>query len=360
MARPRPNRTRILAWFVALALGLGPVPPGARADTASQRLAEYEKPVDEAIDQALTWLARRQLESGGFANKSRRGRKDKADSTAVTSLCVMAFLAKGYTPGRGPHGQLLNDAIDYVLDQQNRHGVLNDGPSNGEMYHHGISTLMLSEVSGMVDPARQERVGQALAKALKVILAAQRVRKDRKHRGGWRYKHSSRDSDISVTGWQILSLRSARGNGAKIPGEAIEQGLAYVLRCRRGDGGFAYQPGGRPGIARTGTALLCLELLGRHDDAVTRKAGAWILRHRRDLKPGKRHYAYGLYYTAQGMFQLGGKAWEQFAEHLYRICLKTQEKDGSWDVDRHGDVYSTAMNVLALSVSYRQLPIYQR
>jgi hypothetical protein len=44
------------------------------------------------------------------------------------------------------------------------------------------------------------------------------------------------------------------------------------------------------------------------------------------------------------------------------MMLKYQGKDGSWPEasSRAGPCYATAMSVLALSVSYRQLPIYQR
>jgi hypothetical protein len=47
------------------------------------------------------------------------------------------------------------------------------------------------------------------------------------------------------------------------------------------------------------------------------------------------------------------------------MMIKYQEKDGSWpqgaaNESSAGICYSTAMSVLALTVSYRQLPIYQR
>ena len=72
-----------------------------------------------------------------------------------------------------------------------------------------------------------------------------------------------------------------------------------------------------------------------------------------------------MYYASQGMFQLGGKYWRHWAPRMYDLMLKYQQKDGSWPAGasneaRAGLGYSTAMAVLAMSVSYRQLPIYQR
>ena len=55
------------------------------------------------------------------------------------------------------------------------------------------------------------------------------------------------------------------------------------------------------------------------------------------------------------MFQLGGDYWDRWAEEMYENTLSHQAADGSW-----GSAYSTAMTVLSLTVSYRQLPVYQR
>lgn len=342
---------------IAAALATG---GAARADMASPKLAQYEKPVDDAIGKALEYLVANQQEDGSFVKGS------KGDGqTGITSLCVMAFLSKGYTPGTGKYGEVINKGVDYILDHQSKNGLLVDTKqSKGEMYNHGIATLMLSEVSGMVDPERQKKIDEALPKALKLILSAQQVKKSHEHEGGWRYKSNSNDSDISVTGWQIMALRSARANGANVPKETIEQALEYILKCRDSSGGFSYMPKRRqPGIGRTGTALLSLSLAGRQEDKEAIAAGDWILH---DISKGGKgrgikdsHLFYATYYASQGMFQLGGNYWEQWADVMYTTLLQTQRKDGSWP-SRHGEAYATSMAVLAMAVVYRQLPIYQR
>ncbi len=369
MIAPRSNtgsatRASVLVTPAAVAVLVSAAclfPPPARADKAVASLAKYKAPVDKAIDAALAYLAKAQLEDGNFPGGMPR-------SSAVTSLAVMAFLAKGHTPGVGPYGEVINKGIDAVLASQHANGLLSGGSrSHGSFgYSHNICTLMLSEITGMVDAKRQEKVDAALSKALKLILSAQQVKKRQsRDRGGWRYQHTSPDSDISCTGWALMSLRSARNNGADIPAEAIAQALRYVMNCRTNDGGFGYQATrSGPGLARTGTALLCLELCGQHRSKVCLQAGDWILGHLQ-TKYGDSHFYYGLYYTAQGMFQLGGEHWEKFGSHLYEMMLRFQQKDGSWpngsgNEAKAGPCYATAMSVLAMSVSYRQLPIYQR
>jgi len=351
-----PSARRPLGAVVLAALAL--LPAAARADEVAEALRKFDKPVDEAIDRALDYLARSQQADGSFASPMGR-------NTGITALCLMAFLAKGHTPGTPPYGDVLDKGIDFVLDSQHHTGMLvASARSHGPMYSHTIATLLLSEVTGMVAPERQRRLDPALGKALRLILAAQAVRKPSRHQGGWRYQHSSRDSDISCTGWALMSLRSARNNGAAVPKQAIDDAIRFVLQCRSRDGGFGYQPGGGSGLARTGTALLCLELCGRHRDKAAVSAGDWILGcvpHTRR----ERFFYYGIYYCSQGMFQLGGDHWEKFGAHMYQELLKLQDDDGSWpqgqgNEARAGRGYSTAMAVLAMSVAHRQLPIYQR
>jgi hypothetical protein len=356
---------------LALLLAVGR-PPAVRADKAESSLEKYRKPVDEAIDKALAYLAKKQHKEGWWPSSMGK-------STAVASLSVMAFLSKGYTPGTGPYGDHINRGIDFVLSQAKPNGLLCTHSGHGAMYDHGISTLMVSEISGMVDPARQEKIDKALPAAIKLILAAQQVKKHEKHRGGWRYQPQSRDSDISCTGWQLMSLRSARMNGASIPDKAIKEAVEYVIRCRdhraiaaakkgklkKGEGiGFCYTPGSSPGLARTGTGVLCLELCGRHRSRESLAGADWILKHPARTV-GSHYFYYGLYYCSQAMFQVGGRHWEAFAPYMYEMMIKVQRKDGSWPQGKRGEskagpCYSTAMGVLALAVSYRQLPIYQR
>ena len=337
-----------------------------RADTATKALEKYQKPSDAAVDRALAFLAKTQQKNGCWSTNP--SDLSPRNGNAIASLCLMAFLAKGHTPGVGPYGDVLNRGIDFVLGSQKPNGLLTTGmEANGPMYSHCTSTLMLSEVSGMVDPARQRKIDQVLPKAIKVILSAQQIPKGPNDAGGWRYQIDSRDSDISCTGWALMALRSVRNNGATVPKEVIDRGIAYVLKNHRfDDGGFSYQPNGTSGWGRTGTAVLCLELCGHHRDRPALMGGEWILRHLPRAYGQGEYFGYAMYYCSQATFQLGDEYWETFATRMYEILLNSQQADGSWasagggEGEGGGRFYPTAMAVLALSVPYRQLPIYQR
>ena len=87
----------------------------ARAGEVPPDLAKYEKRDDESVDRALAFLAKNQAGperaelAGSFNAPGMPG------NTGVASLCIMAFLAKGHTPGNGRHGEVINKGIDYIF-----------------------------------------------------------------------------------------------------------------------------------------------------------------------------------------------------------------------------------------------------
>ena len=324
--------------------------------------ADPEK-VDAAVDRGLNFLASVQAEEGFFDGSYGR-------SAGVVSLCGMAFLAKGYSPRNGPYSDNLRKCIAYVLSIQDKEGTFGlQGGADRRMYSHNITTLFLSEVSGMVEPASQPRINAALAKAVAVILRAQQVAKADVYKGGWRYEPGSTDSDLSCSGWALMALRSARLNGAAVSDAAIKDAVGYIMRNHKAETGeFGYQDGTTYATSLTGAALLCLELTGHHGEQVTIKAGNYVVKVRADI--GKSLFPdYGTYYAAQGTFQLGGRYWQTFSSWMYEYWLPLQKADGSWAPvpgswmagQGAGDnSYVTAMVILSLTVPYRQLPIYQR
>jgi hypothetical protein len=347
-------RARWVAPALALVLVLvRPVP--IRAEEPSRAPAS-----DAAIRRALEFLKSTQKpdgawESGGFGR-----------ATSVTSLAVMAFLSAGHVPGApGPYREAIEKGIRYVLAHQKANGLIVSNTSHGPMYCHGISTLMLAEVVGMTtDPALAEQASAGLARAVKLILMAQNLAKNPDNAGGWRYQPTSRDSDISVTGWQLMALRAARAAGCEVPSENIDRAIDYLKRCAvRPDGGFAYQPGQSPNNPRTGTGVLALEICGEHLSREAVAGAEYLLKH--PPRWASPYFFYEVYYCPLAMFQLGDKYFLAYYPKLVAILLEHQDRDGSWlsgdGNDRTGGrTYCTAMAVLALTVEYRYLPIYQR
>lgn len=309
--------------------------------------------IDASVRRGLEFIARGQIETGAFDSNPGK------TYLGIPALCGMAFLAVGDTPLSAQNGPTILRIVDYILESAREDGYM--GVKGGKMYSHCISTLFLSEVSGMVDAERQEKIAELLPKAVKIILSAQAVKKQGNNAGGWRYEPDSADSDMSCTGWAVMALRSARLNGAPVPEEAIDKAVEFMLAHHNSKTGtFGYQNDSAECDKLTGAALLCLELCGRHGTPPTLAAGRYIAGNYRKLERASRRL-YGLYYAAQGLFQIGGDPWREFYAWMCDYWIPQQKEDGRWDIGEDGcPYYQTALVVLAFTVPYRQLPIYQR
>ncbi|GAG35540.1 unnamed protein product, partial [marine sediment metagenome] len=213
------------------------------------------------------------------------------------------------------------------------------------------------------DAARQEKMDKVLSRSLSVILQAQNVKKPPNHAGGWRYQPNSTDSDLSLTGWCIMALRAGKLNGAPVPAANIEKAVKYVLKTRHPQfGGFAYHPGSAPNIGLTASGVLCLELCGQHGHKAIAPAAEYIRKSQPKAYDASMNGCYARYYYGQAAFQLGPKFWANFAPQMFKNVLVAQQPDGRWPPadGTCGSCFSTAMNILAMTPAYRQLPIYQR
>jgi len=186
------------------------------------------------------------------------------------------------------------------------------------------------------------------------------------------------DADISVTGWQLMALRAAKNVGCDVPAEQIEQAATYIKRCYEpNSGGYRYQRYGQVTVPCTGTSVLSLSLIekGYFKSQEAYKAGSYLLKNQ--LNPRHQHFFYGIYYTSQAMFQIGERKkgennnennyWVSYRKYLHDLLLRQNPPKAAgcwtgygWDDLNVGPKYCTAMAILALTVEYRFLPIYQR
>jgi len=333
-------------------------PATAQEPTPESTTSPANLAVDKAIHRALEHLKTTQKSSGAWDGGF-------GEATSITSLAVMAYLAAGHVPGEpGPYRDTVDRGVRFVLDHQHADGMLVSNNKGGPMYCHGISTLMLAEVVGMAsDSALADRARSALGRAVDVIVKAQEVKKGIDHRGGWRYQPNSNDSDISVTGWQVMALRAAKSAGCAVDSSDIDRAVAYLKRCAVKGGGFTYQPGQAPNNPRTGAGILALEICGVHLTPEAVAGSDYLLKHPPHW--GSQYFFYEAYYCSQAMFQIGDKAFRGYQPKLVSILLERQQQDGSWlsgdgSDQSAGRNYCTAMGVLALAVEYCYLPIYQR
>jgi len=301
----------------------------------------------------------------------------------------MSMAAVGHQPSdETVEGQVMRRAIAFLTqdDRQTPDGYF--GAADGSrMYGHGIISLALSEMLGMgVNPQQDALIRKRVMLAIELILRSQRVQKHSvKYEGGWRYTPTANDSDLSVTVWQLMALRSARNSEIPVPKSAIDLAVKYLSesyksqRDRNGqatdlNSGFGYQPGRNAEFATTAAGLLALQVCGEVNTPEIIGSTNYLLdlTHRDDGKGGiqsrikynSKWFFYGTYYYAQAMVKRGepyaGKA-RSFTEN---ILISNQKEDGSWEGGDSqertaGRIYTTSMAILCLSVKYHYLPIFQ-
>lgn len=350
----------LLAGVVSLVwTGFAPTVAAQAPSNGLRQPSALDREVDAAVAKATAWLARQQQPSGGW-----RADLYDGDTTSMTSLAMMSLLAAGYVPGDEPYAATFRRGLQYLSQRQQPSGLIVDRTGHGPLYCHGITTLFLAEVVGLAEPDQAVMVRQMLEKAVRALLEAQAVRKGPTHAGGWRYTLSSNDSDLSVSAWQLLALRAARNAGCDVPADAIDRAVAYVRACgQRGDG-FRYQPGGGGASPiMTAAGVTALQVCGATDVPEFEPAIRSLARQL--PRPSERYYLYGTYYGSVSLHQYGGDLWEGVRGDLFRGVLGQQSPDGSWLAENGsersvGRVYATSLAVLALTVEYGYLPIYQK
>jgi len=353
--------------------------------------------VDRTVDHALEYLAGHQNNDGSFQSPPMA-------RPAITGLCIMAFMSRGHRPGEGRYGSLMEKAIDYILGFQDQEtGAITPETSSESFfwtraaaYTHAICGTALADVFPFTgrykfrtdankesetfrrDNERHERIEKAVRKALSFTRSQQmRPKQVAGESGGWRYIESNmrNDSDLSVTAWNIMFLHSAKKSGFKVPDSWVKSGLRFVHRTfSKKLGGFVYvlaEPSARHCTRATvGGGILCLLLGGEPVSQPVLDAASWIQQHSFDQynlswPPGDR-YHYSAFYCSQAMGLLGGSSFREFYPRLLHVLAEHQHTDGSWDPESfssdtgYGEVFSTALAVLALSPPYQKLDTYKR
>lgn len=327
---------RIFLAGSAILLGAGPAAAGDVAMDEATR---------KATAKALEWLASQQHSDGSW------GDGKYPHNTAVTAFALLAFMSQGHLPGQGFYGPEVAKGARFLVASARPDGYL-VGPRGGNMYGHGMATLALAELWGMTGDLEIKPV---LERAVDLIVRCQA------REGGWRYEPNPSGADISVTIMQVMALRAAKNSGLHVPDGTLKRAIEYIRRCRdEKSGGFTYQPGSRePGVARTAAGICVLQLCGLYDAEEIARAVEYL------EKTGdeKRHYWYGLYYTAHAMRQVGGKKWEEWYTRIRDKLLAKQTPVGNWSGmgsdDGVGPAYTAAIAVIVLSVPLNYLPIFQ-
>ena len=328
----------------------------ASAQVTSVRVSEaIPRDVREIYDRGLAYLVSSQSEDGSWTGRGETG-------PGVTGMALMVLLASGEDPNFGLYSNQIRKALRNIISQQNADtGILGDS-----MYHHGFGMLALSEAYGAVDdrnlhPAGDNKKNRSIGQALELAVRAAVTSQKKNQFGGWRYSPDSTDADTSVSGAVLVGLLAARNAGIEVPDEAIDKAINYFTKMTSSSGQVAYA-GGFGGfdesIPRISIGTL-VYAISRRKDLPQFKAALGNLTQKLE-GDGQSHYLeYGRYYQAQALFQGDVQAWEKWNKLLVKQLKATQATDGSFQ-SQMGPTIGTSLNLLAIALNYRFLPIYER
>lgn len=361
--------------FVLLFLAATPAFAAEKTDPISPQ-------VKQSVERAVSWLMQQQKSAGYFSEQKNEQAVKRGDmpshSAAMTSLVLMGLASVGHVPSDPtPEGQAAAKALKFIVDniEPDEHGYLGRS-DRSRMYGHGIITLMLTEMLGMsIDEETDRKVHELTEGAIKLILSAQKVPKSDSNKGGWRYEPQSSDADISVTVWQLMSLRAAKNAGLDVPADAIANAVAYVKRSYRSErdalgrpkdmaAAFSYEPyGGRQTFSTTAAGLLSLMVCGQYDAPEVIGSANFLMKSPPEIN--EPWFYYGNYYYAQGMYQRGGDFAATARRKTEDTLIKAQSPEGAWyprngNEKSAGPIYATALSLLSISVYHHFLPIYQK
>jgi hypothetical protein len=263
-------------------------------------------------------------------------------------------LGAGHTHADGDFKREVKNGLQYLIGRMGAKGALDE--PGGRMYAHGLATIALCEAYGMT---RDKALLAPAQKAIDFITYAQDP-----VGGGWRYT-PKQPGDTSVTGWQLMALKSGHRVYLLVPPKTVKGGIRF-LDGVQAEGGAYYGytgPGKRPATSAIG--LLARMYLGwKRDDPRLDKGVKYLA----DTGPSASNM-YHNYYATHVLFQQGGEPWEKWNATMRDMLVENQSKEkdaaGSWHFRRGdhgaqkgGRLYCTSLATLVLEVYYRYPNIY--
>ncbi len=360
-------KSRSIALILAFALAL-PVTAFAQPD-----IVEITPESEEAVERGLRWLAANQGAAGNW----------QSNDVGLVALGALAFMSAGHMPDRGPYGDNVRRALDFIITNAKPSGLLNISQEGRDMYNHGLAVFVLTQAYGMTN---DRRLAPVLDRGLKLIIDVQA------EDGGWDYKAKrlQRGHDLSLAVMQAKALRGAMDIGFEIPPNVIDSAIRYVRSLykplgrpdgkRYGDhpladrpGAFTYS-GSRTTTAMAACGAVCLQEFGEYGDFRIQRSMDEVLKDVKKMRPQKGKIpsdAYTMYYVAQGLYQVGDERWNIGYPLIRDAIVRSQNLSkaddrstyGSWDGGRvggtPGKLFGTSVAVFALSIPNRYLPILQ-
>ncbi|QEG35401.1 prenyltransferase/squalene oxidase repeat-containing protein [Bythopirellula goksoeyrii] len=317
-----------------------------------------------AVLEALRWLARNRSKNGMWSllgPYEDGGRNENAE--AATAMALIAFQGAGYTPlgdKHEPFTDIVSRAWTGLLSKQDADGnFFQSGQGTSQLYTQALCTIAICELYGMTG---DERYHDPAQRAIDYCVSVQAPE------GGWKYFPGT-GSDLSVTGWFVMALQSARMAKLSVPSPCLTNVEEFLDSVSHEYGSrYSYQTDSGPSLSMSAEGLLCRQYLGwgHKDERLVRGTN-----HLLDNLPEwtRDRDVYYWYYATQVCHHMEGRHWRTWNDKMKVVIPQHQVQEGrergSWDPQgfrwntEGGRLFITCLSTYMLEVYYRHLPIYQ-
>ena len=353
-----------------------------------------------SIQRGVDFLLKDQRDDGSWGSPERTKELNiiagigshHAFRVAVTSLCVSALIEVS-----GPDGKLADPAAvrraiergeDFLFRELPL--VRRDDPMliyNVWAHAYGIQALVRMHGRLPKDKARQARIEE--------LIRGQydRLARYESAEGGWGYydfgagtQRPNSDSCCFVAATVLVAFHEAKQIGVSPPEKLVKRGVENIIAQRKPDFSYLYglylrympmmginRPGGS--LGRSQACNVATRLWGDRkvtdfvltewlDRLITRNG--WLDMGRKRPIPHESHfmvagyfYYYGHYYATLCVDQLPAARRPFYQDHLARILIGHQERDGSWfdfPLYNYHQQYGTAFALMSLQHSRKAVP----
>lgn len=316
-----------------------------------------------AVENALRWLAANQEKDGCWNPVKHEGREHNKNHPAVATACAtLPFYGAGYSERKGDYSGVIRNSIDYLNRAVSKQS---QKPQFGSNYGAALVLMALSESVIMANNPTSKRNAEHVAKYFIDQYTARPGQ-------GWGYLAAG--TDLSVTGWVILALKTAKmaqlptldSKEAKQAELGYKKWLSEVTDAQTGMG--SYRPGHKPSPNMTYVGMFVKQALSFKDDPFLKVAAENTIKWANSnttFQENRPKNLYGIYYGTLAAFQAGGDTWSAWNPVMKKSLVLSQrtgdakELGGSWDPTHDhtgeigGRVYTTALLALTLEIYYR-------
>ena len=274
---------------------------------------------EAAVDKGLAYLASIQEEDGRWDIGKSGGQRNH--DQAATAFALLAFYGRGEVHDEEcKYQDTVKRGIEWLVSQQDATGDLRGPkPQNNAMYDHGIASLAVIEAYG---------VTKDIELRSKANAAVEFISKTQHEEGGWRYQPNQK-GDLSVTGWYIMALASAKMSGLTVPEKTMEGAARFLDSVSHGKnkGSYGYTGPGGGTAAMNAAGFFCSQLLGHSSNTAKAYESSAVV-DRQGFKLDDIYYAY---YGSVASYQHQGPAWRKWMKTMHPAFVKAQNPDGSWN-----------------------------